>query len=444
MKKLLKSNLLLILITTLLFGCSDQKEGFFAPAALPSIEEGMPSEGLLLRSGNGAIALPEADRAIIASYCNDLKTLAFESHAMTAEALNYNSYKEVPVEEILRNPMIPHLQFLNIKEESTNNSIRFYDLSLEDREEFLNAYLKEEQRSIEEKVALIPELLAEIEEYDLVCKKIFSDRNVERLDYETMAFSKFSTAGVQSARTIKRHSPSTKAVDLFDLIEEELAPQNTDHGDISNDLSQTLLRGSSSGSARKNERIRRRVISKHLESGARKGDILIRKKCLIIGKKFSIGGHAAIINFPLHWNSQEGDDLSIDATPKDKKAGYSDGVQHMKFKTWYRPHAVLGIRRTITHRSRKKRRGRYQYYRSYVLIDDLSRMADRAEKYVGTPYGSVFNTMREVPNKFICSSLVWYCAKMEYDVDISNGSRKYVWPSDILKDSDTYIKTEYK
>lgn len=78
------------------------------------------------------------------------------------------------------------------------------------------------------------------------------------------------------------------------------------------------------------------------------------------------------------------------------------------------------------------------------LIDDLSRMADRAERYVGTPYGSVFNTMREVPNKFICSSLVWYCAKMEYDVDISNGSRKYVWPSDILQDSDTYIKTEYK
>ena len=68
-----------------------------------------------------------------------------------------------------------------------------------------------------------------------------------------------------------------------------------------------------------------------MESGARKGDILIRKKCLIIGKKFSIGGHAAIINFPLHWNSKEDNDFSIDATPKDKKAGYSDGVQHMKF-----------------------------------------------------------------------------------------------------------------
>ena len=61
MKKLFKSNLPLILITIL--GCSDQKEGFFAPAVPPSSEEGMPSESLLLRSGNGAIALPEADRA---------------------------------------------------------------------------------------------------------------------------------------------------------------------------------------------------------------------------------------------------------------------------------------------------------------------------------------------------------------------------------------------
>lgn len=71
-------------------------------------------------------------------------------------------------------------------------------------------------------------------------------------------------------------------------------------------------------------------------------------------------------------------------------------------------------------------------------------MSDRAKTYIGTPYGSVFSSMKEIPNKFICSSLVWYCAKMEYNIDISNGSQKTVWPSDILKDSSTYIKAKYK
>ncbi len=449
MEKSSKSNLLLILIIVLLFGCRGQKEEFLASSVSPAIEEEMPSESSTLRSGKEFLTLSEADKSIIKNYCNDLKTLAFESSAMTAKALNYDSYKEVPVEEILRNPMVAHLQFLDIKEEETNNPIHFYDLSLEDREEFLNAYLKEEQKSIEEKVALVPELLTEIEKYDLACEKIFSSQNIERLDYENMNFRKFSIAKTQSSKTLKRHSISTKEVDLFDLIEEELGSQNNiqdqDHIDMSEGLSPAMLRSSSSSGGGRNPFVRSRIISKHLESGVRKGDIIIRKKRLLaIGKKFSIAGHIAIINTPLKWNSQPRDNLSIDSTPEDKKEGHSDGVQYMNFDTWCRPHTVLGIRRATTSRSKVRIRGHYRYYRSYVRIGDLSRMADRAKTYIGRPYGNVFKTMKEVPNKFICSSLVWYCAKMEYGVDISNGSRKYVWPSDILKDSNTYIKTEYK
>ncbi|KGN98233.1 hypothetical protein HQ36_04860 [Porphyromonas gingivicanis] len=447
MKKLFKSNLLLILIAVLLFGCRGQKEDFLASSVSSVIEEKMPSESSTLRSGNEFLTLSEADKSIIKNYCNDLKTLAFESSAMTAKALNYDSYKEVPIEEILRNPMVAHLQFLDIKEEGTNNPIRFYDLSLEDREEFLNAYLKEEQKSIEEKVALVPELLTEIEKYDLACEKIFSSQHIERLDYENMDFSKFSIAKTQSSKTLKRYSTSTKEVDLFDLIEEELDSQNNiqDHVDMSDGLSPAMLRSSSSSEGGGNTSVRNKIISKHLEARVRKGDILIREKNLFaIGKNFSIGGHTAIINTPLNWNSQSWHNLSIDSTPKDKKEGHSDGVQEMTFDTWCRPHAVLGIRKVITRRSKVKIRGRRRYYRSYVPIEDLSRMADRAKTYIGRPYGNVFKTMKEVPNKFICSSLVWYCAKMEYGVDISNGSRKYVWPSDILKDSETYIKTEYK
>lgn len=453
MKRSSKSNLLLTFIIVLLFGCNTQKEEFLSSAVSTATEREMHSEESSLRSGNGPLALSEVDRSIITNYCNDLKTLAFESNAITAEALNYRSYKEVSVEEIQRNPMVPHLQFLDIKEEGTNKTIRFYDLSLEDREDFLNAYLKEEQKNLEEKVALIPELLTEIENYDLACMKIFSSKNIERLDYRTTDFRKFSTARAQSAKTLKRDSNPTEEADLFDLIEEELTSQNDiqNHIDISNGLSPMMLRSSSSSSSSSSSggggdaALRYEIISKHLEGGVRRGDIIIREKQLwAIGSNFSIGGHAAIINIPLNWSSDDEHKLSIDSTPKDKKEGYSDGVQKMKFNTWYRPHAILGIRKATTHRRKGKRRGRYRYYRSYVRIKDLSKMADRAETYIGRPYGNVFRSMKEAPDKFICSSLVWYCAKEEYGIDISNGSRKSVWPSDILKDSDTYIKIEYR
>lgn len=446
MTKSLKRNLSLILISVLLFGCTGQKEDFLAPAVFSSIEDENPVDSSALRSGNEPCALSEVDKSIITSYCNDLKTLAFESSAMTAEALNYNSYKEVPVNEICRNPMVAHLQFLDIKEEGTNNTIHFYDLSLEDREEFLNAYLKEEQKSLEEKAALIPELLTDIEEYDLACKKIFSAQNIERLDYENVDFKKFSIARTQTAKTIRKYSTSTEELDLFDLIEKELTSQNKNDVGISDDLSPMMLKSSSSSSGRGgSSSIRRKIISTHLESGVGKGDIIIReKRWFAIGKNFSIGGHAAIINTPLNWNSKPWHIFSIDSTPKDKKAHLSDGVQYMSFDTWCRPHAVLGIQRVRTRRSKVKIRGHYRYYRFYVPIKDLSRMADRAKTYIGTPYGSVFSSKKEVPNKFICSSLVWYCAKMEYNIDLSNGSQKTVWPSDILKDSSTYIKAKYK
>lgn len=275
MEKSSKSNLLLILIIVFLFGCRGQKEEFLASSVSPAIEEEMPSESSTLRSEKEFLTLSEADKSIIKNYCNDLKTLAFESSAMTAKALNYDSYKEVPVEEILRNPMVAHLQFLDIKEEETNNPIHFYDLSLEDREEFLNAYLKEEQKSIEEKVALVPELLTEIEKYDLACEKIFSSQNIERLDYENMNFRKFSIAKTQSSKTLKRHPISTKEVDLFDLIEEELGSQNNiqdqGHIDMSEGLGPAMLRSSSSSGGGRNPFVRSRIISKHLEAGYAKG-----------------------------------------------------------------------------------------------------------------------------------------------------------------------------
>ncbi|MDY6147746.1 MAG: hypothetical protein SPI35_01850 [Porphyromonas sp.] len=60
MEKSSKSNLLLILIIVLLFGCRGQKEEFLASSVSPAIEEEMPSESSTLRSGKEFLTLSEA------------------------------------------------------------------------------------------------------------------------------------------------------------------------------------------------------------------------------------------------------------------------------------------------------------------------------------------------------------------------------------------------
>lgn len=218
-----------------------------------------------------------------------------------------------------------------------------------------------------------------------------------------------------------------------------------------------MLRSSSGGKGGKTISPPERIIKQHLEIGATRGDILLYKPNQWPGKQHSWAGHTGIIDIPVHWNTDVRDRFSIESTPEKKGKGIADGVQEMTFRTWCRPHYVLGIQYTlfIWRRPEYKligdgvwmKRGSARGPWSLCIVTvpvSLNSMADQARKYIGVPYGGIWTSMKLAPKEFICSSLVWYCAKQLYGIDISNGSAKTVWPMDIYRSSHTYLKGRKK
>ena len=443
-------NALLLLLLFVWAGCTQELDRGLKSEPTTEIrsyqEEEDTSEESNLRSGTtpqleGSYRLTKEDFEVLKRSYDDFKTLALETRALQAKPLDYSSFSDVPISEILENPIVAHLQFLDIEDADTHEKIKFYDFPLEEREEFLNCFLKEEQRMLAEKVAVLPELLEELKNLNTVHDAVFREEGISRLDIERKYLSNPSAQP-------KRHTiltPSALKKDLFTLVEEELERQTEGTSSVVEPLGdegQPSLR-SSGGQGGKTISPPERIIEQHLRIGANRGDILMYEPHLWLGRRHSKGGHTAIIDKPVHGGTKYWDDFSIDSTPKNKKEGHSNGVQKIKFRAWCRPHYVLGLQRITSVWGRRRSGWREQPAIRMIIvrpIADLSPMADRATRYIGRPYGSIFWSMKEAPQKFICSSLVWYCAKEEYGLDISNGSWFSVWPRDILESPYTYIK----
>ncbi len=450
--------LVLLLLPLLWGGCSQGEHRGLS--TLPQLTEVFNSGELsngVLRSDEpfmdgSTCMLSQDDLAIVKQQFDDFKTLAFETHAFDAQPLNYKSYAEVPVSVIAENPIVAHLQFLEIVDIETKEKLNFYDFPIAKREAFFNALLKVEQRLLEQKISRIPEILLDIKNLNTARDAVFRREGIVRLDVDELTVN----GSTMHLPVRLRKIPSTSSGNLFDLIEEELVQQNSEESNA-----HPLLRGRSSSSEEEDYTYLsdRYVIAKHLEGKVRKGDILMYERNRNpLSPLFSWEGHNGIVNNPATWNTKKNTIFSIDAMKKRNP----NGVQNTPFKVWCRPHFVLGLQRLVfevrPRRPRSDRPGEPhvipsdgipiddedEVVCSSVHIEDLHRMAVRASWYIGVPYGGISNSLALTPKEFICSSLVWYCAKEEYGLDISNGAKHSVWPCDILESPYTYIKQEVK
>lgn len=296
------------------------------------------------------------------------------------------------------------MQFLDIEDVDTHKKIKFYDLPLLEREVFLNHYLQEEQKMLEEKIAVLPELLEEIKELNTARGNVFEREGISRLDVTREYLT--STAPRLQRRSVLRSSSKS----LFELVEEErerLAESSSEA--VGHPQNQPSLRSSSSSSSGKGgETIspKENIIAGHLSVGAQRGDILVYKPYYWFGKRFSFGGHAGIINHPARQGMKKSDSFSIDATPEK-----ANGVQEMEFESWCRPHYVLGLQRIIvlwranishidtnTGKYLMKRARKIDFHMEIVkmTISDLSAMADEATKYIGVPYRGILTSMKKL------------------------------------------------
>ena len=110
-------------------------------------------------------------------------------------------------------------------------------------------------------------------------------------------------------------------------------------------------------------------------------------------------------------------------------------------ESWDTPHYVMGIQKV-------KYVWKWRWFKSglYKVTTPVSNpdaLANWANKYRGHEYVKwyEFATAKwAAPKRFTCTTLVWWCAKKAYGVNVSSWYSPLVTPSGLFTDNCTYIR----
>ena len=138
-----------------------------------------------------------------------------------------------------------------------------------------------------------------------------------------------------------------------------------------------------------------------------------------------------------------------DITDKTKKNHFTTieclteyGVNYTQLEHWDCENYVLGL-------CTKKTKWVWAGLKSHletetVPVENQGLLRNEARKYVGHQYVYWYEFLTakwSAPVRFTCTTLVWFCAKEQYGIDLSSWLSPLVTPSDILMSNNTYLKT---
>lgn len=123
------------------------------------------------------------------------------------------------------------------------------------------------------------------------------------------------------------------------------------------------------------------------------------------------------------------------------EAWKGEGVVLWTMSDWTSQHYLMGIQTS------KLKWKRWRFRRVNTPVSNPGALADWAVKYEGKAYCSWHKfpfAKWHAPDSFICTTLVWWCAKKAYEIDISTWySTPLLTPANLYNSSNVYlIKTE--
>lgn len=399
------------------------------------------------------VALEYVDNAKTILYATD----AFMERPAALEKLDLKSYKNFDdtkdSSEI--NPMSLRLQLLDIVDEETGKNVNFYDLPKDQKEVFVDKLLQEDAVNISEKLALIPEAKDLIATENNVTTRLLAENNIPVMRVGDLSYlepKNFNalddTPGLDPRKKIIKinsHSQSQKAERktvnqkiFFEKmrkgIENELNAQekktanNLRAVDVSFNYPKidvdSVVKPAWIKSARRGDFVL--AIPKHSEPWV----------FLNVGGnvRFKVG-HAGIINAKITERTDvDYENVTIEAYSE-------DGVQRRTMDKWDTPHYVMGVQEI---KYKWKWRGfRSGLYREKIPVSNPERLADLANQYVGCKYVEWYEfpiAKWVAPCHFTCTTLVWWCAKKAYGINVSSWYALLVSPSGLFTDDETYVR----
>ena len=384
-------------------------------------------EVVMLRSA--VEALDEVDEVAL-DYCNNAKTIMYATEAFERPS-TFVSYEDMDdnYEQSSENPVSLKLQSLDIVDDGTGDGVNFYDLPLDQKQIFADMLLVEEAKAISEKMDEIPGLREIVRNENIATQRV-----IERNNFDEKRVSYIDLNALRSGA-----SGEVDVKKFFQELTQEIALQHESEGNVP-----TLRGGEISFSYPIVD------VSKVRSAWAkysRRGDFVLALPVhgrpwnyFNIGKnvKFSVG-HAGIIAQNI-----------TESTLKTKKGSTIEcwkksGVEEESISLWNTPHYIMGIQKVKwVWRWRGFRSG---LYKETYPVSNPGALADWAARYKGLEYVKWYEFMTAkwfAPKRFTCTTLVWWCAKKAYGINVSGWYTPLVTPSGLLLDSSTYVRHEIK
>ena len=351
------------------------------------------------------------------AYCDNTKTMIYATEALQRPNVPQGVSLEMDSAYLKENPMSLKLNSLDICDEETGEPINFFDLPEEQKKVFLDLYLLEEAKSLSKKLEQAPQLRTSLGKRNGALARLIAENNLlkQKVGYEYEEQRVCSDID-ENQRKLRKFN----YYKAFDLIKEDRRGGGGRYFSSSPLVSFV-------------ERV------KHAwEKDSRRGDIVVRIPhhnvpwtFINICDKDRLVGHAGIITHHIKSSTRLDDEVTIECFP-------NEGVCYKRISDWEISHYVLGVQKV-----------KYKWsWRAFKVVKTESRvdpgaLADWAERYLDHEYVKwyEFATAKwAAPERFTCTSLVWWCAKKAYGINVSDWYSPLVTPDGLYTDESTYIR----
>ena len=375
---------------------------------------------------------------IAVDYVNNAKTLLYATGALDKPSQTVSSYESLLEDgsssEV--NPMSLRLQLLDIVDEDSGKPIKFYDLSPEHKAVFVDKLLQEDATTISTRLELAPEAGYQLELENEATRELIQQSGLTMLRVGEPVGTRPSLSSVPGSSEMS--SPEIKKVDhnvFFSALQKGIESKLNSQGKRSSGF--RLAGGSFNYPKLSVDKVRLDWVW-----SARPGDFVVALPVhnipwiyVNIGDEVSFKvGHAGIIDSNITSWTHEKAEVTVEAYKK-------NGVKRSNIASWNTPHYVMGVQRV---RYRWRWRGfRSGFYKETRPVSNPEALAYWANQYLGRKYVRWYEFLTAkwaAPSRFTCTTLVWWCAKKAYGINVSSWYSPLVSPSGLFTDDETYIR----
>ena len=343
--------------------------------------------------------------------------------AILATNSNLPQTKSGDTDSLSDNPLADKLESMNIVNES-GNSISFSSMEKEKQIEFLDDWALLEASEMSEKMSLQPELETYIQEENEIVTQAISEEGVQTRNGDIKIanknnFFKKVRERMQNLYTAQEQEQTTTPATRIDI-----SPVVNEYIPIKN-------------------------LKLCLQEYARRGDFIVKlpktdEPWIYLNLSENTNGelqygvgHVAIIN------------AKVDTTWSYKRTftwgAQSSGITNETLKSWCVRSFIMGIQK-VTWKLEWKN-FKMHLYKTVTPVSNTEALADKAAEYAGHEYVKwyeFFTAKWLAPTRFTCTTLVWYCTKETYGIDLSPWWATMVTPSELYLNSNTYLRKEIK